>query len=60
MADVSFWAAYEDSPTSDLDGIALIFKDADGVGPAGASVDRRLFHGPDVDQVFADENALGE
>ncbi|MEQ9586516.1 MAG: RHS repeat-associated core domain-containing protein, partial [Parvibaculaceae bacterium] len=33
---------------------------ADGVGPAGASVDRRLFHGPDVDQVFADENALGE
>ncbi|MEQ9406150.1 MAG: RHS repeat-associated core domain-containing protein, partial [Fuerstiella sp.] len=36
------------------------FKDADGVGPAGASIDRRLFHGPDVDQVFADENALGE
>lgn len=52
---------YEDSPTSDLDGIAVIFTDEDGAaGPESSAVSNRLFHGPDVDQVFADENALSE
>ncbi len=44
---------YEDSPTSELDGIALVLDENE-------DVIHRYLHASDVDQLFADENALGE
>ena len=44
----------------DGDDLSFIFTDADGSGPAVAALNTRLLQGPDVDQLFADETALGE
>ena len=44
----------------DGDDLSFIFTDVDGSGPAVAALNTRLLQGPDVDQLFADETALGE
>ena len=40
--------------------IVYVFRDTDGSGPAAVALDSRLLHGPAVDQIFADEDAVGE
>jgi RHS repeat-associated protein len=64
--DVAYRYAYDSAGKLDpatgvpLDDIVFVFTDSDGDGPSAATLSNRLLHGPSFDQVFADENSLGE
>jgi len=44
----------------DGDDIAFVFTDADGAGTAAAALNSRMLNGVGTDELFADEDALGE
>ncbi|WP_164103076.1 FG-GAP-like repeat-containing protein [Candidatus Laterigemmans baculatus] len=44
----------------DREDVILDFVDTDGAGPAEPSLDKRYFHGPGIDQVFAQEGSTAD